>query len=98
MSIRAFLEKMEDQDEVVHINDKISPRFEISSIMETFPGGPVLSFENVEGYSTKVVGNVCATRSRICSALEVPLEGLYGRLLDALRSPVPPEIVDDAPK
>jgi len=97
MSLRAFIEKMEQQGEVVHVPDKVSPRYEMSSILQVFSDGPLLFFENVEGYRTKVVGNVCGTRSRICSALATSAECLYERLLEALRSPKPPKIIEDAP-
>jgi len=97
MSLRSFLEKMEDQKQVVRIIDKISPRFEISSVLKAFPEGPIFIFENVEGHSTKIVGNVCGTRKRICKALEVSPEGLYGKLLDAQLRPESPRIVDDGP-
>ncbi len=70
MSLRSFLEKMEARNEVTHITDAVSPKFEISAIMKALSDCPVLIFENVEGYQTKVVGNVCGARSRTCSALE----------------------------
>jgi len=97
MSFRRFLEKMEKQGEVLHIRDRVSPRFEIPSIIQAFSNGPILLFENVEGYNAKVAANVCGTRSRICSALEVHPDELYTRLSQSLRAPVPPEIVEDAP-
>ena len=97
MSFRRFLEKMEKQGEVLHIRDRVSPRFEIPLIIQAFSNGPILLFENVEGYNAKVAANVCGTRSRICSALEVHPDELYTRLSQSLRAPVPPEIVEDAP-
>ena len=97
MSLRMFLKKMEEQNEVLHVRDSVSPRFEVSSIIQVFSKGPVLLFENVEGYKTRIAANVCGTRSRICSALEVNPDDLYVKLLDALRSPIPPKIVEDAP-
>ncbi len=97
MSLRSFIKKMEDGKEVVHIRDKISTRFEISLVLNAFPDGPVLLFENVKGHEAKVVANVCSTRGRICSALDTPPAGLHGKILDALRYPEPPKIVEDAP-
>jgi 2,5-furandicarboxylate decarboxylase 1 len=41
------------------------------------------------------VANVCGTRERFCSVLNVNAEGLYRRLIDAWRSPVPPKIVKE---
>jgi len=97
MSLRDFVEKMESKKEVVHITDRLTTRFEISSIMKGFAEGPVLYFEDVEGYETKVVGNVCGTRARICSGLEVSEKSLYQKMTDALKFPKAPKIVEDAP-
>jgi len=97
MSLRVFLEKMEDQNEVLHVTERVSPRYGVSSVMKAFEDGPILIFENVEGYDVKIVGNLCGTRDRISSALGVSQEGLYQKLLDASRSPKSPRIVEDAP-
>ena len=97
MSLRDFLQDMEEKGEVIHIEDQVSPRYEISSIMKSFDGGQILVFDDVKGYRTKVVANVCGTRERICSALNVTLENLYKRLVDAWRLPTPAEIVKEGP-
>ena len=97
MSLRSFLEEKEKTGEILHIKDQVSPRFEISSIMKAFDDGPILFFDKIKGHTTKVVANVCGTRERLCSALNVDAEGLYRRLIDAWRSPVPPKIVKDCP-
>jgi len=97
MSLRSFLEENERKGQILHIKDQVSLRFEISSIIKAFDGGPILFFDKIKGYTTKVVANVCGTRERICSALNVDLEGLYRRLIDAWWSPVPPKIVKECP-
>ncbi|MFQ6095682.1 MAG: UbiD family decarboxylase domain-containing protein, partial [Candidatus Bathyarchaeia archaeon] len=96
MSLREFLKKMESQDEVLHITEKVSPRFEISAIMKSFADGPILYFEDVEGYEAKVIGNICGTRSRIYSALEITEEKFYQRMVEAYKRPRDPKIVEDA--
>jgi UbiD family decarboxylase len=89
---------MEEREEVLHIKQEVSPSFEIAYIMRSFDQeGPILLFENVRGTETRVVGNVCGTRKRICEALNVNQEGLYQRLLEALRLPKKPRIVEDGP-
>jgi len=98
MSLRSFLEQMEDKKEVLHIGDAVSTNFEIAYIMKSFDeNGPVLLFEKVENTETRVVANVCGTRKRICEALNASQEQLYHKLLDALRSPRKPRIVNDGP-
>ena len=97
MSLRGFLEQMEAEGEILHIKEKISPRFEIAAMMKAFDDGPILLFENVKGYSAKVVANVCATRKRICRALNISEERLYQKLIEAWRNPTKPKIVKDTP-
>ncbi len=97
MSLRNFLEEKEKKKQILHIKDQVSPRFEISSIIKAFDGGPILFFDKIKGHTTKVVANVCGTRERFCSALNVDAEGLYRKLIDAWRSPTPPKIVKEGP-
>jgi len=88
---------MEDLGEVIHVEDSVSPVFEISAIMRSIPGEPIVFFENVEGYDSRVVGNVCATRRRLCLALKTSPERLYRDLIDAMNRPENPRIVNDGP-
>ncbi|MDH5686803.1 MAG: UbiD family decarboxylase [Candidatus Bathyarchaeota archaeon] len=67
MSMRDFLKKMELEGGVLHENDKVSTGIEVS-IMKALSDGPILYFEDVEGYETSVIANVCGTRGRIYSA------------------------------
>jgi len=89
---------MENMQEVMHVKKGVSSRFEISSIIKAFDQkGPVLFFDTVENYKTQVVANVCGTRERLCKALDVEKEKLYGHLVEAWRSPTKPRIVEDGP-
>ncbi|HDO41551.1 MAG TPA: UbiD family decarboxylase, partial [Candidatus Bathyarchaeota archaeon] len=97
MSLRSFLKAMEKRGEVVHVRDKVSPVFEISAIMRHVPGFPVIFFDKVEGYDVRVVGNVCATRERLCLALETEPENLYKKIIEAMNKPETPKIVSDSP-
>ena len=97
MSLREFLKKMETKKEILHIKDEVCRRFEIPFIMKSYENqGSVLMFENVKDCVTKVVANVCGTRQRICTALNVDRDGLYRRLTQAWRSPKKPKIVEDS--
>jgi 2,5-furandicarboxylate decarboxylase 1 len=88
LSLRSFLKRIDKEKEVLHVKDEASTHFEISYIMKSFDNeGPVLLFENVKDYDTKIVANVCGSRNRICQALNVDQDGLYRRLIEAWRSP-----------
>lgn len=55
---------------MIHVKEKISPRFEISSIIKAFDqDGRVLFFDDVENFETKVVANACGNRQTLCEAL-----------------------------
>jgi len=97
MSLRSFIRQMETEKEVLHVKDALSAKFEIPSVIKNFDdNGPILLFENVKGYKTKVVANVCGSRKRICEAVNVNQNKLYQRLTEAWRSPKKLKIVDDA--
>jgi UbiD family decarboxylase len=88
---------METRKEVLRVKDALSVKFEIPSVMKSFDNrGPILLFENVKGYKTKVVANVCGTRKRICEAFGIDGNRLYQRLTEAWRYPRKPKIVDNA--
>jgi 2,5-furandicarboxylate decarboxylase 1 len=96
MSLRSFLEQMETKGEILHVKDEVSMRFEVPFIVKKFDDEePVLLFEKLKNYDTKVVANVCGTRKRICEALNIDQNELYNRLVQTWRSPQKPEVVED---
>lgn len=98
MSLRDFLLQMEKNKEVLHVNDKVSTRFQIPYIISKLNlDEPILLFEDVKGYKTKVVANVSGTRNRICRALGVNEQSLYEKLIEAWRYPTRPKMTKNAP-
>jgi len=92
--LRQFLGKLEAEGELVHVEETLSPRYEISAALKAFDGCKALAFDNVEGYDTKIVGGICGTRGRIVEAIGIDPDDLYGRLLHAMRNPTPCQIGD----
>ncbi len=98
MSLRDFIGQMEEKNEVLHIKEPLSTRFEMPYFMKRFDNnGPILSFDKVKNHGSRVVANVCGTRKRICSGLSVDENGLCGKLMDAWRSPRKSKAVTDGP-
>ncbi|MDH5634788.1 MAG: UbiD family decarboxylase [Candidatus Bathyarchaeota archaeon] len=63
MSLRNFLREVEKRRRVIHVKEKVSPRYEISSIIKAFDrDNSVLFFDNIDGFKTKIVANVCGIR------------------------------------
>ena len=97
MSLRGFLADMQKKNQLVQIDEDVSPRFEVSAFMKEFDGGRILYFDNVKGSRSKIVAGVCGTRQRLCWALGVSQEALYQRIIEAWREPAQPKVVRGGP-
>jgi len=97
MSLRSFLADMQKRNQLMQIEDEVSPRFEVSAFMKELDEGPILYFDNVKGNRTKIVAGVCGTRQRLCWALGVTPDTLYSRIIKSWRDPVQPKIVRGGP-
>ncbi len=96
MSLRDFLRQMESKKQVLHIKGETFTKFEISHITKSFDNqGPILLFEKVKNYQTKVVTNVCGSRNRICEALDIKQNELYKKLTEAWHFAKKPKIMRD---
>ena len=97
MSLRSFLAEMQKKNQIVQIDEDVSPRFDVSALMKEFDGGPIIYFDSVKGTRCKIVAGACATRQRLCWALGVEQERLYQTMLEAWRNPVEPKTVRGGP-
>jgi UbiD family decarboxylase len=96
MSFRAFLERMQKANEVLHVKDEVSTDFEAPFVMKSFESRcPILMFEKVKSFKTAIISNVCGTRQRVCAALRVEQNDLYGKLNGAWRCSKKARIVSD---
>ena len=86
--------EMDEKGNLIHIKEKLSPRFEIPSIIKRYDGKGSLIFENVEGYETSVVANVCFSRESLSSSLGVEQNTLHEHIHHAITNPTPCKIED----
>ncbi len=70
--LRAFIEYLEKEGELLRIKEELDPRYEISAIFRGLGQreGPALLIERVKGYGIPLVGNLLGSRKRIALALE----------------------------
>ena len=86
--------EMDEKGNLIHIKEKLSPRFEIPSIIKRYDGkGPII-FENVEGYETSVIANICYSRESLSSSLGVNPDNLHECIHHAVTNPTPCKIED----
>ncbi len=96
MSLRSFLQELEKANELIKVKEEASVKHEIAAVLKEYETS-VMLFENVKESKVPVVAGVCGTRGRICRALNVSEEELYGRLIEAMRAPKRPKVVKEAP-
>ena len=98
-SVRGALEYLDSKGEVLHIKQEVDPIYEIAGIQKALDGGPAVLFENIKGYPNFYnVGSILSRRERIADLYDEddPMQ-LKFRFRDALKKPLPPKIVNDAP-
>ncbi len=96
MKLRPLLNELEDAGQLVRISKEVSAEYEIANVLNSLGEKPTI-FENVAGYDMPVFGGICAHRDTIGMGMGTTKEGILGKLVGALRNPIEPEIVDNAP-
>jgi len=96
MNLRDFLTKLEKKDKLVRIKKEVSVKYEIANIIYSLNEKPVF-FENVKGYDFPIFAGITSNRDIIAEGLGTTKDKLLFKLVDALRNPKKPEMVDKAP-
>jgi len=96
MYLRPFLTQLEEQDKLVRIKKEVSVKYEIANIMCSLNEKPVI-FENVKGYEFPVFGGITSDRNIIAQGLGTTKEKLMMKLVDGLRHPQVPEVMENGP-
>ena len=98
-SMRAAIEYLKGKDDVLYIKREIDPIYEIAGLQKALDKGPVLFFENIKGYPDFCnIGNFFSRRDRIADLFDIDdPKKLKFRFVEALRRPLPPKEVDEAP-
>jgi UbiD family decarboxylase len=96
MNLRIFLARLEQEDKLVRIKKEVSIKYEISDIIYSLNEKPVI-FENVKGYDFPIFAGITSNRDIIAEALGTTKDKLLLKLVDALRNPTQPKMVDKAP-
>ena len=92
-SIRPFLERLEQDGELLRIPKPVDSAFELSAFLSAADAGPALLFEKVNGSALRVAGNLLNSRARIAQALGIQPADIVPRIHEAIRAPVKPVAV-----
>jgi len=96
MNLRAFLLKLEKEGKLERIKKEVSIKKEIANIIYSLDEKPVI-FDNVKGYKFPIFAGITSNRDIIAEGLGTTKEKLLVKLVESLRSPKEPKIVDKAP-
>ena len=98
-SLREFIDRLESENELIRIQEQVSPILEIAEITDRVSkqpgGGKALLFENVEGSSMPVLINAFGSKKRMNAALGVhDVEEIAKRIERYLKIPPPTTIIE----
>ncbi len=96
MSLRTFLQKVEQLGELVTITRPVDPYLEMARVINALESRPVM-FTDVKGTAYRVVSGVCARREHFALALGVEPNRMLFALAEALAHPAEPPVVDSGP-
>jgi 2,5-furandicarboxylate decarboxylase 1 len=94
---REQLAIVEKAGDVRRVSRRVNAKFEVAAVAKRVDPGPVLFFENVDGYDIPVVVGMDSTRDRIARSIGTTPQGLTDVYAAALKSPLAPEDVDSGP-
>lgn len=95
--LRTALDAIEDSGNLIRVTTQMKWEYELAAVLWRLQNGPTVLFDNVDGYSNSVVGNLLNRRDKLAIALGVAPSELQSRVVHALSHPIKPVIVDDAP-
>ncbi|MHC5305788.1 UbiD family decarboxylase [Bartonella sp. LJL80] len=96
-SMRGFLQQLEREGALHHVTYPVDIRYEIASILALRPREAAQFFDDVKQARMPVVGNIYNSRARFAQGLGIEPARLDAFCHAALRNPIPPIIVDNAP-
>jgi UbiD family decarboxylase len=92
MNLREFIKLLDDRGLLVHIKRPVDTKYEISTLMKLMNDKPLL-FENVKGFSTPVVANICSTRELVALGLGIKPAEIIACMTKAIENPKEPKVV-----
>src|SRR5213593_3174673 len=98
-SLRSTLDYLREAGELLASDVEIDPHLELAAIQKRLDGGPPLLFEHVKGYpNARLANNIYASPDRIARLFGVDDARKFKfKAGEAIRQPLPPIEVKDAP-
>lgn len=88
MQFRDFLSRLDAAGALARVPERVRPAYEIPALLRKNEGRPIL-FENVEGVSVPVAGNLLSRMDLLCESLGIGKEAWIATMEAAIRAPGP---------
>jgi len=49
--LRSFLKVLKDSNELIHVKEEVSSKYEVSALLKAFDGKKAVIFDEIEGFS-----------------------------------------------
>jgi UbiD family decarboxylase len=89
MTLRSYLQKLDERGQLLHITAPISKRYEIAGVLKKLEPRPVL-FENVQESPFRVAGNLFCGKGPFADYFGLQPSQLIAALSVAIQHPIPP--------
>lgn len=96
MDLRSFLKKLEQEKKLTRIKKAVSHEFEAANIIYSLDEQPVL-FDQIKGFDFPVFAGITSNRDIIAEGLDTTKEDLLFKLVESLKHPKKPDLVENAP-
>jgi 2,5-furandicarboxylate decarboxylase 1 len=95
MSLRAYLQKIREQNQLVTIRKPISKHLEVAGLLKALEPAPVLC-TRVDESAFPVLGNLVCTKEAFASYLGIPVQAMIPTLTSAIEAHSPPQVTTTA--
>jgi len=96
MKLRPFLKQLEEDGQLHRITKEVDPHLELANVLYSLGEQPTI-FKSVKGSKFSVFGGITSNRDIIAKGLGTTKEEMLFKLVEALRHPKEPPMVDSAP-
>lgn len=89
MSLRSYLQKLDEQGQLIHVTEPISKRYEISGVLKQLEPRPVL-FDNIIESQFRVAGNLFCSKNQFADYFNIRPQEIIPLLSSAIEQRQPP--------
>jgi 2,5-furandicarboxylate decarboxylase 1 len=96
MTLRSYVQRLDEQGRLVHVTEPVSKTFEIAGVLKQLEPRPVL-FEYVRETASRVIGNLFCSKTDFADYFHIPVSRIIPTLAEAIDHRSPPALVAEAP-